>query len=155
MPSSETKPSSAWTRWSRGSSADRDRGYLPMISAASASSRARASPLTGINDPPALSASLAGASLASGGGPQRRDTATSPWAPYAAFGPAPAACRLRQPASPVDSSQDRVQTGHGRDDVGDHAALCHRRERLQVGERRIPEVRPVGPRSAVADRMAA
>src|SRR5215472_672079 len=119
-----------------------------MISAASASSRARASPLTGINDLPALSASLAGASLASGGGPRRRDTATAPGAPYAA-------CRLRQAASPVHSSQDWVQTGHGRDDVGDHTALGHRRERLQVGERRITEVHPEGPRSAVADRMAA
>src|SRR6516165_3936933 len=125
-----------------------------MISAASASSRARASPLTGINDLPALSASLAGASLASGGGSSAPGHRNGSGGPYAAFGPAPAACRVRQ-SSPIHSSQDWVQTGHGRDDVGDHAALGHRRERLQVVERRITEVHPEGPRSAVTDRMAA
>ena len=47
MPSSETYPSSDCTRCSSGSSADRARGYRPMISAASARSRASASSPTG------------------------------------------------------------------------------------------------------------
>src|SRR5215469_12645798 len=42
-----------------------------------------------------LVASLAGASLASGGGPRRRDTATGLGGPYAAFGPAAAAFPMR------------------------------------------------------------
>src|SRR5215467_5804576 len=51
---------------------------------------------------PHLIASLAGASLASGGCPRRRDTATAPGAPYAAFGPAAAACTL-QPVELFDA----------------------------------------------------
>ena len=39
--------------------------------------------------------------------------------------------------------------------VGDHAALAHHRDRLQVRKGRIPEVHPVGTRAAIAYRVAA
>ena len=40
-------------------------------------------------------------------------------------------------------------------DVGDHAALTHRRHRLQVRERRIAVVHPVGPGAAVGHHVHA
>src|SRR5690348_14545711 len=126
-----------------------------MISAASASSLVSVS----LNDPPRSFFDLPRGRSALGGlpgfgrlvlgagTPQR-----PPGGPYAAFGPAPAARRM---ASPVHPSHHGVYGRHGRDHVSDHAALGHRRERLQVGKRGIPEMRAERPRAAVADRMAA
>src|SRR6266487_6064960 len=57
--------------------------------------------------------------------------------------------------SPVHPSKYRVNACYRDDHVGDQAALGHRRDRLQVRERRVAEVDPVGARAAVADRVAA
>ena len=44
---------------------------------------------------------------------------------------------------------------HRGDHVGDHAALAHRGDRLQIRERRIPVVHPIGAGAAVADHVHA
>ena len=45
--------------------------------------------------------------------------------------------------SSVHSAHHRVDRRHRRDRVGDHAALAHRRHRLQIGERRVAVVHAV------------
>src|SRR4051812_21866598 len=56
-------------------------------------------------------------------------------------------------ALPVHSTHDRVEAGHGGDDVGDQAAFAARRDRLQVGERWVTQVHPERPGAAVRDEM--
>src|SRR3954447_5199006 len=101
MPSGLTYPSSACTRWSIGSRADRGWGYRATISRS-------------------CSRVLVVSAM-----------------------------------SAIHPAHHRVDGRHCRDDVGDLAALTQCCGGLQIGERRVPEVHPIGSRATVADDMHA
>src|ERR1700759_327726 len=103
-----------------------------MISATAGSSRARTSSLNGITCPPLRFASAA---------EHRCDTANDVYG--ALIG------------SPVDPTNDRIDTGDGLDAVRDHPPFAERGQRLQVVERRVTQVCPVRPGAAVGDDVAA
>jgi len=52
-------------------------------------------------------------------------------------------------------AEDGIDAGDRRDHVGEHPTLAECGQRLQVVERRVPHVDPVGTRPAVADDVAA
>src|SRR5256885_11894726 len=55
----------------------------------------------------------------------------------------------------VHPTHDRIETGDGRDDVGDEATFATRGHRLQIGERRVAHVHAVRPGAAVGHQVAA
>ena len=56
-------------------------------------------------------------------------------------------------ASSVHASQHGVDRRNGDNDIGQLAAFADRGDGLEVVERRVAEVRPVGARAAVGDQV--